>query len=148
MHGTYRGLVAVSRDVALDRFSEFVKRTLDAARARGMTDKQICAVTGLTSSTIHRWRRGDFGLRGPSADSVMKFADGMNVPRKTVGDLLGWSTDEAKVQEAEPQLPPDVRELLRRLRDPNVPEQEKQFIRETFKSLVSRPKPRVGVAKR
>lgn len=138
MHVTYLESVAVSRDVANYRFSRFVKLGLSEARARGMTDRDIEEATGVTNSTFHRWQRGEFGRTGPSAESVRKFCDGLGLSRKTAMDLLAWSGEEDRAPTPEPELPPEVKELLRRMRDPNVDLREKEFIRETLRSLVAR----------
>lgn len=113
-----------------------------------MTDAAIEEATGITNSTFHRWQKGNFGRTGPSAHTVWKFCDGLGIPRKVAADLLGWSTDESVVIGPEPELPSDFREILRRLRDPNVPETEKFHIRETIRSLAARPKTPTGAAAR
>ena len=142
MHVAYRAVVAISRSVANDHFAQFVKRQLAAARARGMKDADIEKVTGITNSTFHRWQRGDFGKTGPSADAVRKFCDGLGLPRKQAAEILGWSTDDPPRGLPDEELSPEIRELLRRLRDPNIPKREKEFISETIKSLISRTVPR------
>jgi transcriptional regulator with XRE-family HTH domain len=142
MHVAYRVAVAVSKDVANAHFAAFVRRQLAAARARGMRDSDIEKATGITNSTFHRWQRGEFGKTGPSAEAVRKFCDGLEIPRKQAADILGWSAEDAPREAPEPELPPEIRELLRRLRDPNVPRREKEFISETLKSLIARTVPR------
>jgi hypothetical protein len=144
MQNTYRLRMAVSKDVAYARFAAWVKAALAAARTNGMTDLDIHAATAVTPPTFHRWQRGDFGKNGPQPEKVMMFCDGLGLSRKVAADMLGWSSDVAVVPVEQPELPPDIREILRKLRDPNVSTEEKYLIRETIRSLAARPKPTVG----
>jgi hypothetical protein len=139
MHDTYSDGMPVTTEARLDRFRRWVATTLLNARERGMTDNDIRAATGLSVTTWHRWRSGRFGPLGPQPDAVYRFCDGLALSRAEPAGILGW-TGENKIIPVEPapDIPADVRELLRRLRDPNVPEPEKVFILETVKSLVGR----------
>jgi transcriptional regulator with XRE-family HTH domain len=130
-----------SRDVINLRFGRFIKNALNDCRSRGMTDEDIENATGVTYGTFHRWARGQLGRTGPQITKVRKFCEGTGASYAQALALLGLSGDDtAAVAPPEPQIPADVRELLRRLNDPNVPAGEKIFIRETFRSLVARPK--------
>lgn len=146
--GIYLGVVPVSRSVANDRFARLVKRVLDAAHERGLTDKDIAKMTGVGTSTFHRWQSNQIGASGPQPEKVRQFFEGLGVQVKVAFDMLGWASNEVVAAEPEPDIPPDVKELLRRLRDPNVPKREKEFIAETIKSLIARPRPNVGAAKK
>jgi transcriptional regulator with XRE-family HTH domain len=123
------------------RFGRFVKNAIADCQARGMTAEDIERETGVTVSTFYRWARGQSGRTGPQATKVRMFCQGTGASYAHALALLGLSGDDAAAVPApEPQVPADVRELLRRLNDPRVPAGEKTFIRETFRSLVARPK--------
>jgi hypothetical protein len=139
MHGTYSDTMPVAIEVRLERFRKWVASTLLNARERGMTDNDIRAATGLSVTTWHRWQSGKFGRLGPQPDAVYRFCDGLGLPRSEPAKILGWTGEHEIVKvDIPPEIPPDIRELLRRLRDPNVPQPEKVFISETIKSLVGR----------
>lgn len=139
MHVTYIDDMPVAMDVRLERFRRWVAATLQDARGRGLTDNDIRDKTGLSVTTWHRWQSGKFGRLGPQPDAVYRYCDGLSLPRSEPANILGWTGENRIIPvEPAPDIPPDVRELLRRLRDPNVPEQEKVFISETIKSLVGR----------
>lgn len=139
MHDTYSEAMPVAMEVRLDRFRAWVSRTLRDARERGLTDEAIRAATGLSVTTWHRWKAGKFGRLGPGPDAVYRYCDGLGLSRSEPANILGWTGENRIIAvEPAPEIPADVRELLRRLRDPNVPEPEKLFISETIKSLVGR----------
>jgi transcriptional regulator with XRE-family HTH domain len=118
------------------RFAHFVERALASARARGMTDKDIEAATGVRSSTFHRWRRGDVQTV-PGLDKVRAFCEGIGADLSDAMTALGL-TGQRDNPEPEPVLDPDMRLILRQLADPNVPEAEKVFIRESLRMLAER----------
>jgi transcriptional regulator with XRE-family HTH domain len=129
-------MTEMSPDLIRVRFSHFVQRSLDAARARGMTDKDIEAATGVKSSTFHRWRRGEVRTV-PGMDKVRAFCEGVGASLADAMTALGMS-GERDNPEPEPPMDPDLRLILRRLADPNVPETEKEFIRESIRMLAER----------
>lgn len=145
--GIYRGLVPVSPDVALTRFAVLVKRVLKDLHDRGLSDDEIVDLTGVGKSTFHRWQSRQFGASGPQPQKVRAFFDGAGVAVKHAYDALGWVPDDETPAQPEPDIPPEVRELLRRLRDPNVPRKEREFIQETLRSLIARRTPAQGAAK-
>jgi transcriptional regulator with XRE-family HTH domain len=128
--------MAVSRDVARQRFAQFVQRALADARARGMTDNDIQKATGVGQSTFHRWRRGQ-GDRLPTIERVQAFCAGLEMPIQPALDALGMS--DVRVPTPPPALDPDVARVLRRLNDPAVPEAEKTAIRSVLRLLGGRP---------
>jgi hypothetical protein len=140
MHDTYIDGMPVSSEAAFERFGKWVRSELASARNRGMTDEDIKTATGLEPRTWHRWQALQFGPKGPQAESVYKFCDGLGLSRSMASNLLGWSGEMNPVvePEPEPEVPPVVRELLRRMRDPNLSEEEKFLILETLKGLVAR----------
>lgn len=123
------------------RFGRFVQRALDSARARGMRDNDIEAATGVRSSTFHRWRRGEVRTM-PGLDKVRAFCEGVGASMEDALAALGMT--ERDNPEPEPIIDPDLRLLMRRLNDPNVPETEKTFIRESLRMLAERTERRRG----
>jgi transcriptional regulator with XRE-family HTH domain len=122
--------------VARDRFALFVKRALDDARARGMTDREIARVSGVATSTFHRWRTAE--ARGlPELPKVRAFCQAVGASVEDAMRALGM-TDSGPQPTPEPPLPQDVRVILRRLTDPNTPDAQKQFIRMTLQMLAER----------
>jgi transcriptional regulator with XRE-family HTH domain len=118
------------------RFAHFVDRALTSARARGMTDKDIERATGVRSSTFHRWRRGEVQTV-PGLDKVRAFCEGVGADLAEAMAALGV-TGERDNPAPEPVVDPDMRLILRQLADPNVPEAEKVFIRESLRMLAER----------
>lgn len=125
-----------SDDLIRVRFAHFVDRSLTSARARGMTDRDIEAATGVRSSTFHRWRRGEVRTV-PGLDKVTAFCAGIGVDLADAMTALGL-TGQRDNPEPEPAMDPDLRLILRQLADPNVPASEKVFIRESLAMLAER----------
>lgn len=126
-----RRVSSPSPDVARVRFAAWVKRTLDAAYARGLTVKDIEARTGVGSSTWDRWRNGQGGQ--PKIDRVQAFAEGLGVDPQPAFAALGAVA--AARSATEPELDPDVRAVARFLADPNVSAAEKDAIRLILRRL-------------
>jgi hypothetical protein len=135
-----------SQALANARFALWVKSVMDAARDRGLSDEQITAAIGFSVRTAYRWAANDIGPKGPTAKLVFQFCDGMGASRSKARTLLGWADDDDPgPSRPEPTAPPEFRELMRRLNDPNVPKGEKDHIRETLKDLIAR-RPKTGSA--
>lgn len=115
------------------RFATFVKRALEDARARGMTDREIARQSGVATSTFHRWRLAE-GRGLPELDRVRAFCLAVGASVDDAMRALGVS-DSRPEATPEPPLPRDVIIILRRLADPNVPEVQKQLIRMTLQML-------------
>jgi transcriptional regulator with XRE-family HTH domain len=131
------------------RFAQFVARTLAGARDRGMTDRDIHAATGVPPSTFHRWQKGQVAT-APDLDKVKRFCEGLGVSVTAAMTALGLAPGR-DTTEPEPPLPPEIRTILRRLADPNVPESDKLVIREMLRMLAQQarrtePPPREGTA--
>jgi transcriptional regulator with XRE-family HTH domain len=135
--GAYGLLVGVALEVRRDRFARLVRRVLDEARQRGMTNADIANATGVPKSTFYRWRDSDWS-RDPSGSHVRSFFDGLNVPVSVAYNALDWADPDIGAVQPDPPLDPEFREILRKLRDPNVDESEKQFLRESIKMLAAR----------
>lgn len=127
-----------SAQVRAAKFGRFVNRVLREAREqRGMTVDDIVKATGVSSATLYRWRSGDW-TKDPRASQVRSFCEGLGVPVSIAYRLLGWA-EEGEPQPTEPlELEPDMHEVARRLRDPNVSEAEKQEIRAMIRYLARR----------
>jgi len=126
----------VSDEVARARWSKFVARALEAARVRGMTDKDIQQATGLQPTTWHRWKRGQTRT-APDITKVRAFCRGLGLNVDDALAALGM-TGQRDNPAPEPPMDPDVLLLLRKLADPNVPVSEKEFIRESLRMLANR----------
>lgn len=131
----------VPSDVARARFARFVRRALDAARDRGMTDREIARITGVGTSTFHRWQRGE-GRELPELDRVRAFCVGVGASVDEAMRALGASDIRTPSPEPEPPLPPEVRTILRKLADPNIPQSDKVVIREMLLMLAERAEQR------
>jgi hypothetical protein len=141
MHVGYSGDVSASRVVDLDAFKEWVRKSLQDARARGMVDGDIQTAVNFSANTFHRWQSGRFGPEGPKPETVYKFADGLGLDRRVPARLLGFTGETVTLTPAanlEPDLPEDVRLIVAQLRDPRVPEREKEFLYESLKMLAAR----------
>lgn len=126
-----RRVSSPSPDVARALFAAWVKRTVDAAYARGLTVKEIEARTGVGSSTWDRWRNGRGGM--PTIQRVRAFAEGLGVDPQPGFAALGAVA--AARTATEPELDPDVRAVARFLADPNVSAAEKDAIRLILRRL-------------
>jgi len=115
-----------------------VAELLIEAHERGLTDQEIETLTTVSTSTFHRWKGGKLGVNGPNPEKVRAFFVGLGKDPAVAYEALGWTVAGETQVASEPEIPAHVRELLRRLRDPNVDDREKDFITETLKSLVAR----------
>lgn len=129
--------MAKSHAARAAKFGRFVTRVLAEAKTRGMTIPDIERATGVSKSTFYRWRDSDW-TKDPRASQVRAFCDGLGVPYQQAYRLLGWS-ENGEPQAPEPlEMEPDMQEVARRLRDPNVPAAEKQEIRAMIRYLARR----------
>lgn len=118
------------------RWSRFVRRALESARTRGLKNKDIQEATGVNPTTFSRWQRGDVRST-PDIATVRAFCRGLGLDLDEALGALGMGA--AKDNPApEPPMPPEIRTLLRKLADPNVPETEKLFIQESLRMLANR----------
>jgi transcriptional regulator with XRE-family HTH domain len=128
--------MASTDPLAKARFSRFVKRVLGEARDRGLSDADIEEKTGIRASTYHRWARGEVV---PRLDKVKAFCGGLGVPVRPA--LLALGVTEGRDEpEPQPAIDPDVQRILRILRDPNVPDADKQAIRAMLRVIGPRTK--------
>jgi len=110
-----------------------VKRALDEARGRGMSTDEIERRTGVPRSTIYRWSRAE--ITNPQRDLVHQFCDGLGIPRNVAAQILGWDGSDRQPTELDPSVDPDLRAIMRRLNDPNVPTEAKTVIRQMLRYL-------------
>jgi transcriptional regulator with XRE-family HTH domain len=130
---------APSVDVRRRAYAAFVQRvTAHAEETRGLSIPRIADLAGIDNGTIYRWRDAT-GKRLPTPESVVAFCDALGIPPAVAFAIL-WPGKDDQAPEAEP-LPQDpdierqMRELLRKISDPNVPEAEKVTIRATIRHL-------------
>jgi transcriptional regulator with XRE-family HTH domain len=126
----------VDPTVARARFAIFVDRALRIAREAGMSDREVQRVSGVATSTFHRWRNQETKSL-PRLAQVRAFceATGANVAEAMAA--LGMS-DNGPSSAPEPPLPREIRIIMRRLEDPHTSEVEKDFIRQSLQMLAGR----------
>jgi len=117
-------------------FARFVDGAIKTAQESGLTIPDIEERTGVSKTKIYRWRTGDW-RRDPQASEVKAFCKGLGIAPEAAYKLLDWQGDPT-ADTREPQLPPDFREVLRRLRDPHVSSAEKAEIRSMIRYLARR----------
>jgi transcriptional regulator with XRE-family HTH domain len=117
-----------------------VARVLESAAERGLTNAEIAKVTGVGTSTFHRWRRGDY-KEAPELARVRAFCEGLGVPVSEAFAALGVS-DRRDTPEPEPALDPDIRIVLRALSDPEVSAHDKAVIRQMIKMMADQHRQR------
>lgn len=126
--------MTLSPNVARTRWANFVARALRDARARGMTDMDIKAATGIGPSTFHRWQQGKEGGL-PQLDKVVDFCMGLDIPPEAA--LLAMGVTSGRAAPPEPELDPDLKRVGRLLNDPTIPDVDKAYIRRTLQMLAS-----------
>lgn len=138
-NGTYGHFMPPADDARHAQFSRFVKRAVDsAADTHGWTVTEIAERAGIARSTLYRWLKGDWNV-DPKGAEVAAFCDALDIPT-TIAFKILWpgKSQRAEAPEALPPADPDFDTLLRKLRDPNVSDDEKYLIRETIRSLAAR----------
>jgi transcriptional regulator with XRE-family HTH domain len=118
------------------RFAQFIKRGLDNARARGLTDPQIAKAAGIPASTFHRWQNGQ---QIPRLVKLEMFCRGLGLNLDEA--LATLRTDIRQTTAPDPPMDPDVLKLLRKLADPDVSATTKTHIRATLRYLADLPEP-------
>jgi transcriptional regulator with XRE-family HTH domain len=129
-------------------FSRFIARALEHAKTeRGWSVPAVAKASGVGDSTIYRWRDGQWS-RSPLPEQVVAFCDALGIPPSAAFAILWPGQSERPAEPAPMPLDPDVQTILRRLRDPDVPEREKFLIRETLRSLAARHPERASKERR
>lgn len=120
-------------------FAAFVNRALRHAEiSKDWSLPRVAKESRVGASTIYRWTKGEW-REYPKGELVEQFCDALGIPTAAAFSIL-WPGASGKPTEAEPiPIDPDLERLARKLRDPNVPDTEKYLIRETVRSLASRP---------
>lgn len=131
------GLRVVSLQVRRMRFARFVERALRDAQARGMTTAQIEAATRVGSSTIYRWKDGEWS-RDPQRGQVKNFCAGLSLSLDEAYRALDWQTDDRETVEPAPIQNPALREAARLLADPSIRVEDKAMILEMLAMLNAR----------
>lgn len=131
--------VAVSIEVRRERFAEWVQRVLAQAwQQRQLSVPKIAELAKIGSNTIYRWRDGNW-KEGPKPEQVVAFCDALDIPPAAAFTILWPGKTEAPAPTEPMVTDPDLALLMRKLMDPNVPEYEKYFIRESLRQLADRP---------
>lgn len=117
----------------------FVNRALrNAEVARGWSVPRVAEESGVGQNTIYRWSKGEW-REYPKGELVEAFCDALDIPASAAFSVL-WPGKVGKPTATPPApLEPDLEQLARKLRDPNVLDAEKYHIRETVRSLAARP---------
>lgn len=135
----YLDAVAPSIEVRRQRFAEWVQRVLAHAwEQRKLSVPKIAELAGIGSNTIYRWRDGNW-KEGPKPEQVVACRDALDIPPAAAFSVLWPGKTESPATTEPMPVDPDLALLMRKLADPNVPEYEKYFIRETLRQLTSRP---------
>ncbi|OKI47199.1 helix-turn-helix domain-containing protein [Micromonospora sp. CB01531] len=128
-----------SNDPRVRLFAQFIRRELASARERGMSIEDVEAAikeadpdAKVGRSTIYRWRRAE--VESPQRRQVQAFCRGLGIPVTTAGQILGWD-DSRQPTAPDPTVDPDIRAIMRKLTDPNVPTEQKTIIRATLRHL-------------
>lgn len=122
--------------VARARYAAFVDRSMRIARENGLSDRKVAALSGLSTATLHRWRNAQ-GKELPEIEKVRTFCEAVGASLDDAMAALGL-TGDGPTPTPEPPLPREVQVILRRLNDPNTPEIERQFIRQSLEMLADR----------
>jgi hypothetical protein len=142
-NGDYGHPVPPPIGVRKKAFAAFVARAIRVAETdRGWSVPRIAEEarrTGskLSNQTIYRWKDGDW-VKAPDPDAVLAFCDVLDIDPKHAWAILWPGKNEAAPPPEPAPLGPDIEQLARRLRDPNVSEAEKVTIRATVRHLAGR----------
>lgn len=119
-------------------FGDVVARVIDAAKARGMTIKDIEQATGLGSTTWYGWADGRW-TRDPSPTKVNQFFDGLGASRDDAYQALEWETaPTSRRRTPSPIEDPLLRELAKKLNSPKTTPAEKLMMRRTIQALIGK----------
>lgn len=99
-----------------------------------MTIDQVEAATKVGNTTFYRWRNGQWS-RDPRASEVRSFCIGLGISIADAYRALGWSEDLSAVPPEPLVDDPDVRAVMRALKDPNVHPAVKLMIRRQLRAL-------------
>jgi hypothetical protein len=98
-----------------------------------MSDREVQRVSGVATSTFHRWRNQDAkGL--PKLPQVRAFCEATGADIGEAMAALGMSS-AGPSPAPEPPLPREIRVIMRRLNDPNTSDTEKDFISRSLQML-------------
>lgn len=121
-----------------DAWGSIVKRALERWLTANPTKtmEDFCDFTGVSSPTLYRWINGTW-KKDPDREKVNGFCDALRIPRTLAERTLQWAATQP-ARHTEPQADPDVEALGRTLADPEVPEADKQWIRDIVRFATQR----------
>lgn len=135
---TYLFNVTTAPDIRRRLWAGFVRRATDHAKqSRGWSIPRVATEAKVGAATIYRWLDGDWET-APKAEVVERFCDALDIPTQAAFSIL-WPGKAGAATVTEP-LPAnaDAEAVQRKLNDPNTPESEKAFLRETLRMLAIR----------
>lgn len=139
--------VAPPVEVRKAHFAEWVKRAVAHAKTtQKLSVPKIAKIAGIGNQTIYRWINAE-GKELPAPETVVAFCDAIDLPPDEPFRILWPGKNEPAPEPAPMPVDPDLQTLMRKLRDPNVSEFEREFIRETLRQLADRPVHRGRVVK-
>lgn len=146
---TYRdGVSPRQRDVPdpvrAQQFAAYLGRLVgELADRPGWSVSRVIEESRISRPTFYRWRRANWSKGGkPKADNVRSFHVNLGIDASRALEILGLSTaptTDDPLSVADPDVQQNVLAILRRLRDPNEPDEERYFIRRSLADLARRP---------
>ncbi|WIM97801.1 helix-turn-helix transcriptional regulator [Actinoplanes oblitus] len=127
--------------VALANWALFVDRWLRAVRshdlppAQRLTDRKIYELSGISTSTLSRWRNAK-GTQLPELDRVQAFCRVVGAPIDDAMAALGLTREPPQATPEMP-VPADVQIILRKLVDPNTSAADRAFIVQSLQVLAN-----------
>lgn len=130
--------MSTSRAVRAAKFAQFVRAAVENARIqRGWTVREVLAATGVGKTTLYRWINAEW-TEDPLSSKVRDFCQGLDLDAERAFRIL-WPTEGERPAQPEPITDPDIVALLRKLQDPNVNDETKNYIRTTLQMLANMP---------
>ncbi len=109
-----------------DRGRQFANLIRDTRLAKGMTQDELVAESGVSKSTIVRWEGGR--AERPDPDQVRAMCIVLGIDPRQAAVALGYLTPEdlGPPDSAARQLDPAILEVIEALEDPRVPSAQKE----------------------
>lgn len=94
----------------------------NAIRRSGLTHEAIEQLSGVSRSTLARWKRGDANT--PDPDNLHAVCQVLSVDPDEALAILGYLRDKPTAET--PEAPPTIQQAIDALRDPLIPDAEKE----------------------